>query len=160
MTDKIINIDTTINIKGELLEKLLDASAEMGLSRNKIIILLMRRVIENKDLPVVMFHQVHYQARMEDANWHRVHVWLPPEVYESWQDLRKFHKMSISAIIAFAIHEYLDIVLMQSTLTRDPYFADNYLQQYFFTARDSGSIQRFVTFWGFPGTEELGKHFD
>ncbi|MCP4132715.1 MAG: hypothetical protein GY754_17245, partial [bacterium] len=69
------------------------------------------------------------------------------------------NKMSVSAIIAYAIREYLDILLMQSTLTEDPLFADNYRDKYFFAARDSGGLQKFVIVWGFPETKELEKYF-
>ncbi|MCP4134528.1 MAG: hypothetical protein GY754_26375, partial [bacterium] len=57
------------------------------------------------------------------------------------------------------IREYLDILLMQSTLTEDPLFADNYRDKYFFAARDSGGLQKFVIVWGFPETKELEEYF-
>ncbi|MCP4137638.1 MAG: hypothetical protein GY754_42115 [bacterium] len=64
-----------------------------------------------------------------------------------------------SAVIAFAIHEYLEILLQESAAPREIVKADNYLDDYFFAARDSGGIQKFVILWGFPDEEELNSCF-
>ncbi|MCP4134486.1 MAG: hypothetical protein GY754_26165 [bacterium] len=153
-----MNIDSTIHIKCELLAKVQDAAAQMGLSRSKVIILLMRHVSEKKELEINMFHRIHYQLRDGEPG-RRIHVWLPPEVYETFQDLRKIHKMSISAIIAFAIHEYLEILLKESTSPEEMVNADNYHHNYLFTARESGGIQKFVIYWGFPEETQLEEYF-
>ncbi len=153
-----MNLDSTIHIKNELLVKVQDAAAQMGLSRNRVIILLMRRVSEKKELEVNMFHRIHYQLRDGEPG-RRVHVWLPPEVYETWQDLRKIHKMSISAVIAFAIHEYLEILLEESPPPGEMVNADNYHHNYLFGARESGGIQKFVIYWGFPEEAQLEEYF-
>ncbi|MCP4130404.1 MAG: hypothetical protein GY754_05435 [bacterium] len=153
-----MNIDSTIYIKCELLAKVQDAAARMGLSRNKVILLLMRRVSEKKELEIHMFHRIHYQLRDGEPG-RRIHVWLPPQVYETFQDLRKIHKMSISAIIAFAIHEYLEILLEEPASPEEMIIADNYHANYLFGARESGGIQKFVIYWGFPEENHLEEYF-
>ncbi|MCP4135761.1 MAG: hypothetical protein GY754_32635 [bacterium] len=155
-----MNINTTINIRGDLLEELNDAAAQVGISRNRVIILLMGRVVDEKKLPVDLIHRIHYQMRDDEANWQGIHVWLPPRVYELWQDMRKFHKMSVSAIIAHAIREHLEILLQEFTDTPETVKRDKNPFQYIFAARDSGGIQKFVIWWGFPGEEELGRYLE
>ncbi len=153
-----MNIDTTIYIKYELLEKVVDAAERMELSPNKIMIMLMRRVAEEKEFPVLMFSRTRNQQRDEEPG-RRMHVWLPPQVYETWLDLRKVRKMSVSAVLASAIRKYLDTLIQESTRTSDPYFADNYRQKYFFSAGECDGLQRFTIIWGFPPVEQLEEYF-
>ncbi|MCP4129553.1 MAG: hypothetical protein GY754_00930 [bacterium] len=152
-------IDTTININIKLLDELHAASKQLKLSRSDLVILLLQRVVAEKKLPVFMFKQVRYQPRNFASNWKKIHVYPEVEAYEQWLDARKFLKWSVSALIAFAIQEYLEILLEELSGTGKPKNSDNYPTDYFFLARDAHGTQKFVIYWGYPGDEELGSCF-
>ncbi|MCP4132707.1 MAG: hypothetical protein GY754_17205 [bacterium] len=114
-----------------------------------------------KEIPVTMFHRIHYQRCEDDQvpDWKRVHVYPSRHLYENVQDMRKIFKMSISAVIAFAIRKYLPALLEEPAAARVSGGVDNSLDQYLFLARDSGGTQKFVIFWGYPGEEGLNSYF-
>ncbi|MCP4133460.1 MAG: hypothetical protein GY754_21000, partial [bacterium] len=96
-----MNIDTTINIDRDLLVELEAACRLLGKSRSRLIVLLMKRVMIEKEIPVTMFYRIRYQRCDEEKgpDWKRVHVYPPRHMYECFQDMRKIFKMSISAVI-------------------------------------------------------------
>ncbi|MCP4129798.1 MAG: hypothetical protein GY754_02160 [bacterium] len=122
-----------------------------------------------KEIPVSMFYRIRYQRCDEEKgpDWKKVHVYPSRHMYECFQDMRKIFKMSISAVIAFAIRKYLPALLEDPAAARVPRHIDNYLDQYLFLGRDSGGIQKFVIyfgfaqhrFWGYPGEEGLNSYF-
>ncbi|MCP4135578.1 MAG: hypothetical protein GY754_31710 [bacterium] len=152
-------INTTIHINVELLAKVEAAAELLSLSKSKIIIMLLDRVMLEKEIPIEMFKQVKYQFRDIASNWKRIHAYPEAEVYESWLDMRKIFKRSVSLIVAIAINEHLDQLVEELSAAEDPGPLDSYPSQYLFLARDSNGLQKFVIYWGFPELDHLEEYF-
>ncbi|MCP4132769.1 MAG: hypothetical protein GY754_17520 [bacterium] len=160
-------IDTTIHINVKLLEEVEAAAKQLNLyrakskqmSRSDIIILLLDKVRERKEISLEMFKQIKYQFRDLACNWKRIHVYPEVEKYETWLDLRKISKRSVSLIIAIAINEHLDQLIKELSSTEKPGKSDSYPSDYLFLARGTGGIQKFVIYWGFPEEIHLEEHF-
>ncbi|MCP4135845.1 MAG: hypothetical protein GY754_33060 [bacterium] len=152
-------INTTININIELLGKVEAASKQLNMSRSDIIILLLNRVMERKEIPLESFKQIKYQFRDLASNWKRIHVYPEAHIYERFLDMRKFFKRSVSLIVAIAINEHLDQLVEELSAAEDPVDLDSYPSQYFFSAQESGGLQKFVIYWGFPEMTQLEECF-
>ena len=102
---------TKINMNIETLEMIEYGSNLLQMSRTALIKILLKYFeAENKQL-VKLFSQVRYQDTDIKENWHPFHFNLTEAEYEHFTDMRKFCKMSFSLIVAFAVENYLEIVL-------------------------------------------------
>ncbi len=120
------DIETTINIKSTIMERIIRASEVMNISMNRIITLLIIRMVHNRLLKIKMFTSVKYQNTGMDIIWHRLHISLTTDVYEKALDLRKVMKMSVSLIIAKAVEQFLHEIINDFRKTNN---TDNYFQQ-------------------------------
>ncbi len=146
------NIETTINIKSEIRDKIIKASSEMNISMNKIITMLIIRLVHNRSLKIKMFTSVKYQDTGEDIVWHRLHVSFTTDVYEKALDLRKVLKMSVSFIIAKAVENVLNEILDDYSKTKT---TDNYCRNYVFIPNYNDGVLYFTIFWQYPLEEIL-----
>jgi hypothetical protein len=104
-------IESTIHIHKSILEKL-DTGAEMSRrSRISVIKLLIQRIMKDNKRMIKTYSRIKYQERDVRENWSRVNIVFNEYEYEYCQDLRKFFKMSISLILAYAVRRYLDEIL-------------------------------------------------
>ncbi|MCP4134163.1 MAG: hypothetical protein GY754_24535 [bacterium] len=152
-------VDTTIYINIKLLEEVEAAAKLLKMSRSDVVILLLDKVREKKEISLEMFKQIKYQFRDLASNWKRIHVYPEVEKYETWLDLRKISKRSVSLIVAIAINEHLDQLIKELSPTDKPRQNDSYPSDYLFLARETGGIQKFVIYWGFPEVTHLEEHF-
>ncbi|MCP4134776.1 MAG: hypothetical protein GY754_27625 [bacterium] len=148
-------IDTTINISLINFEKLESAAESLKIARSRLVELLVRRVMEEEPFDLIMFKRVKYQVRDEDDSWYRCHVKFDSSIYENCLDLRKVYKLSVSAIIAFAINNFLDDLLLSGALRIQ---VESYHHAYLFGEGKPDGVKSFVTFWGVPTQEVLGKY--
>jgi len=118
-------IATTVNINKSCLQKIQHAAQVSGKSCNAIIIILLKKVMDDPQYKVRCGKQVRYQDRDDQNNWHRFHVRFRPDEYEYFLDLRKILKLSVSAILAIAVEKYLP-ELMKGNIT-DNYHFQNYI---------------------------------
>ncbi|MCP4137042.1 MAG: hypothetical protein GY754_39100 [bacterium] len=146
---------TTFNITLENFELLQSSAKTMGIARSRLVELLVRKVMEKEPFEQKMFGTVKYQLSPLDDDWYHCHVVFDAAIYENCLDLRKARKMSVSAIIAYALHNYLEELLQ----LKDPKGnADIYMDSYLFTEGECDGIKTFVIFWGVPGQETLEKY--
>ncbi len=141
------NIETTINIKSEILKKISDASFALSISINKLIRILIIRMAHNKTLKLKMFTSVKYQGAGKNIIWHKLHVSLTTDVYEKALDLRKVLKMSVSFIIAKAVENILDEIITGFLKTNK---TDNYFRNYVFIPNFNNGVLYFTIFWEYP----------
>ncbi len=141
------DIETTINIKSTILESIINASLIMNLSMNRIITLLIIRMVHNRLLNIKMFTSVKYQDTGEDIKWHRLHVSFSTDVYEKALDLRKILKMSVSFIIAKAVENILSDIINDFLRTNK---TDNYFRNYVFIPKFYRGVLYFTIFWEYP----------
>ena len=138
-------IETTLYINKSILETLNKSSAITGINKNKIIKLLMQRVMKDNQRLLKSYSRVKYQERDIKENWHRLHIVLNEYEYEYYLDMRKFFKMSVSFILAYAVMRYLDEVLKKNKSS------DNYCyQNYIFMKEVVNGIICWQTYWGIP----------
>ncbi len=142
-------IETTIHIHKSILEVLNSGSAISGRTRSLIIKLLMQRVMRDNQKMLQPHSRVKYQARDTKDNWQRLHVVMNEYEYEYYLDMRKFYKMSVSFILAFAVRQYFDEIM--NLLLNDSNMTDNYCyQNYIFINKIINGVIYWQIYWGLP----------
>ncbi len=137
-------IDTTINIKSDLLTRITKATADHGISLNRIIAVLIYKSLKNCSIKIKLFNTVKYQETGDDIIWHTLHVSFTEDIYEKALDMRKVLKMSVSFIIARAIEVYLNDVIRELSDKTD---TDNYIQEYVCISNKYNGFLNFSIFW-------------
>ena len=142
-------IESTIHIHKSILE-MLNRGVEMtGKTRICIVRILMRRIMGDNQHMLKSNARIKYQARDEKENWSRIHVVLNEYEYEYYLDMRKFYKMSVSFILAYAVRRFLDEVL--SELIDENYNTDNYCyRNYIFLKKTIDKVICWQIYWGIP----------
>ncbi len=141
-------IQTTINIHKTTLEKITHASLHSGVSRNQLIIRLLKKEMNIVQNNFKHGKRIQYQGRDGAKNWHTFHLQLRPDDYEYFLDLRKLFKMSISRILAIAVAKYLQDIKNKIT--------DNYQYRNYIIIKDIiDDVICWKLLWGFPKTPEL-----
>jgi hypothetical protein len=139
-------IETTINIKINILDRLQEASSITGESKRNIISSLMRRLSEDYEKIAVPWKRIAYQKRDGKKKWKRLHVTLMPDEYEFFQDLRKACKLSISGLVASGVERYLDEIVADFIKGTDNYRYSNYTISYFINK----GVVCLIHYWGIP----------
>lgn len=137
-------METTVNIHIDILNKIAGASRERGISRSELIVQLIKKAMDDIYDPVRIGQMVQYQERKSPGEWHTFHVQLRMDEYEYLLDLRKLLKMSVSLILAYAVHKFLEKI-MKGHLT------DNYQYKNYVVIKemiDDIISWRFI--WGYP----------
>ncbi len=95
-----MNIITTINIRSDLLEKILQKKETGNISLNKIVSNLLRGALSWPKNKLQTFISIKYQDKIEDDElyYHKLHIALSEELYEKCLDMRKLYKLSVSFI--------------------------------------------------------------
>lgn len=138
-------METTVNMRRDILRQIARAAESRGISQSEMIVLLIKNVMKEITDSATLGRMVRYQERSSHSDWHTFHVCLCMEEYEFVQDLRKIRKMSFSLIIAYAVKKYLIQVLQKNNNT------DNYRFTYYSITReviDSSICWKII--WGNP----------
>ena len=138
-------IETTLHVHKSILDRLDNSVAITGLSRTSTIRLLIQRIMKDNQRMIKTNTRIKYQERDLKENWYRIHIVLNEYEYEYYLDMRKFFKMSVSLILAYAVLEYLDELLKQNINT-DKYCYKNYL----FIKKTFNNIILWQIYWGIP----------
>ncbi|MCP4138078.1 MAG: hypothetical protein GY754_44355 [bacterium] len=143
-------IKTTINFRVPVLEKVTAAAESLGISRTKIIIRLLKMVMNEKSFPVIMGRAAQYQDDDPDPdNWHKFHISFQEDEFEFFIDLRKLLKKSVSAVVASAVEEYLDTIL--GLTPEDSLKSDSYrFHHYVISSSEMHGVISWQFFWGLP----------
>ena len=142
-------IETTIYVHKRILEILNKRAEITGKSRTFIIKLLMQRVMSDNQKMIKSYSRIKYQARDAKENWHRLHVGMNEYEYEYYLDMRKFYKMSVSFILAYAVMRYLDEVIKE--LAERKSSTDNYpFRNYILTKEIIDEVICWQIYWGIP----------
>ena len=144
----INNIKTTLNLDKNVLNKITEASIYLGISRTKIIVMLLKKVMKKDSYKASIQRGIRYQECNYKENWHIFHITLNNNEYEYFLDLRKLLKMSLSYIVAYAVKKYLKSLF--SDKSRDNYMFSNYV----LAKENADGIIYWKLFWGMPGKIE------
>ncbi len=142
-------IQTTLYIHKSILEMLNRGSVITGESRTAIIKHLMQRLMSDNRKMLQSYSRIKYQARDDKENWHRLHIIISEYEYEYYLDMRKFYKMSVSFILAYAVKRYLNEVvyaLLDMNNNTDNYRYRNYI----LIKKILDGIICWQIYWGIP----------
>jgi len=139
-------METTLNIHINILKKIAEAAQLQGIPRSSMIILLLQKVMGENLQPIVIGKLVRYQKRSRPEDWHAFHVQLREDEYEYFLDLRKFRKMSVSLILAYAVKKYLRNLYNKNGTDNNRSQYKNYVVVKEFIDR----IPSWKLIWGYP----------
>ncbi len=149
-----MKVDTTINIRKEILERIDDAAIDFSVSRSRLISLLIKKKLRAINTDKNRFSRVKYQPRDKKAQWKRPHVYLETDLYEKCIDMRKLLKLSVSYIILVAYNQYFHIVLEELQNNGDH---DNNMRHYICIGKKCEYVFSYTVFWDYPSEDELTK---
>jgi len=143
-------METTLNIHSDILKRIDTAAKTKGISCSEMIVVLLKKVMNDNGNPPCIGRLVRYQERCKPEHWQVFHVQLRSDEYEYFLDLRKLLKMSVSLILAYAVNKFLGKKIR--SCNTDNYQYENYviMKEYI------NSIICWKFMWGYPS--EIGKH--
>ena len=106
-------IKSSVNINIKKLSLLENFSEANELSINEVIVLLLRKILEDGKYSAKKFRAVKYQEVDPDKNWDTLTVYFENVDYEFFTDMRKFFKESVSLLLSKAIDLFLDTILSE-----------------------------------------------
>lgn len=110
-----MSIETTLYMKDSIRTKIEQASEHTGLGTSILIVKLMKMLMKDHDIMTRQWCSIKYQQKGATVKWRRKHISIRPVEYESFIDMRKFYKMSVSFLVAFAVDHYLDKLIEELT---------------------------------------------
>ncbi len=99
--------ETTANIDQEIYEKISEAAKKYGVSRSKLVAMLLERFVNAHKKTRMVHGTVRYQESRPKENWRTLHITLPAHWHDFFDDARKLWKLSVSFLIAMAVEQYL-----------------------------------------------------
>lgn len=137
-------VETTLNVHEDILEEVQRAAELLDRSRTEIIVSLLKIVMRHEPGGQTGCRGVRYQEKSDRGSWRRVHVRLRWDDYEYFCDLRKFLKMSVSCLLAYAVKKY-----MKKLFDGDE--SDNYqFKNYILSRRTKDGYIYWHILWGYP----------
>jgi hypothetical protein len=137
-------METTLNVHAETLKQISAAARTGGISRSRVIMYLMKRVMDDISKPDYPGRMVRYQKKGSPGDWHIFHLQVKEDDYEYLLDLRRLLKMSVSLILAGAVKKYLDEQKSKN-------FTDNCLFKDYVLVMDTiNGVICWKLIWGFP----------
>lgn len=138
-------IETTLHVHKSILDRLNKVTETTGRSSSFIIKLLFQNMMKDNQRMIKTNSRVKYQKRDMKENWQRIHIVLNEYEYEYCLDMRKFFKMSVSFILAYAVLRYLDEIRKTNKST-DKYFYTSYI----FIKKTYNGVISWQIYWGIP----------
>ncbi len=145
-------METTVNISTNNLEKITRTAQSLGISRSAMFIMLIKMVMDDIPEPGNFGTLVRYQARKIQSDWNTFHLKVREDDYEYLLDLRKFLKMSVSLIIAYAIKKFLGKIHDKDMTDNNRY------KNYVLIKEMIDNIICWRLFWGYPPS--IGEHIN
>ena len=148
MRDGNISMETTLNLRTDILKKIALAAQMKCISRSDMIVILIKQVMNDMSNPGRIGKMVQYQQRIRPDEWHTFHLQLREDDYEYFLDLRKLLKMSVSLILAYAVEKFLDKLLKSNDTDNNRY------RNYIVAMEIIDNIICWKLIWGFPPSIE------
>ena len=137
-------VATTINMHKDTLAKITNAAVRQKKSRHEIIIILLKRLLNDHEKIKHRFISIKYQSDDSSMMWHCFHIRFRPDEYEFFIDLRKLCKCSVSLLIAIAVNRYNNDLNTNDNKTVDKYQQFN---KYILRKRFVDGIISWHIFW-------------
>ena len=104
-------IHTTTNIDPALYEELfIKVMNKLKLTESELVAVVLKLVgkeMPNRERPK---GAVKYQKGNEEKKWKIVHLYLTPEEYDHFVDMRTFFKMSVAHMISYGLKDRKSVV--------------------------------------------------
>ncbi|HOT45199.1 MAG TPA: hypothetical protein PLM53_12560 [Spirochaetota bacterium] len=142
-------METTLNVHADILEKINWAARSRRVSRSEMIIVLIKRIMDDASNSVRFGRMVRYQERNRPDMWHTVHVKLRMDDYEYLLDLRRLLKMSVSLILAYAVRKHLNEIMKKKATDNNQY------KNYVLIKEIFNATVCWKLIWGYP--PDMGK---
>ncbi len=138
---------TSVSLKQRHFKKLLKAETEHGFSANEIMILLLRYMNERAFTIVAKRERVKYQ--LPEGDIQIVNLYVEQRDYERNLDTRRFAKVSVSWLLAYAIDHFLDIILRKiyESIDCGKEILNNYIGPQTFSVKKLKNRIRMVSIW-------------
>jgi hypothetical protein len=141
-------METSSHVDAGTAAKIAIVSASKGISKSKMIVLLIRRFADESGFPIRMGRLVQYHTRGSVQNWAEIHMCLRADEYEYFQDLKKLFKLSVSLMIEYAAKMFIENI----SEIKD---TDNYpFRNYVIVKEYIGDIICWKHIWGYPSEIE------
>ncbi|MBN1496450.1 MAG: hypothetical protein JXA07_06755 [Spirochaetes bacterium] len=137
-------METTLHVNTVILRQLIAAAQTLRISRSDLIIMLLKKLMNDISRPSRFGRMVQYQERNDKESWKTVHLTVREDDYEYLLDLRKLLKMSVSRILAFAVKKYL------GKLNKKNITDKNHYKNYVIIKEFVNNIVCWRLFWGYP----------
>lgn len=135
---------TTLNIHKDILTIITSMAKKRGVSRSDLIIYLFKMTMDSISSPCDFGSLVRYQKRGKPVDWHIFHIKLRVDEYEYLLDLRKFLKMSVSRILAYAVQRFMHGITKKN-------ISDNYqFKNYIIIKELFNNTICWKLVWGYP----------
>lgn len=143
-----MNIKTTLYVNAEFVNMIEKVAEVTGKTRSELIVLLMKRMMKDHGRLACAHQSVRYQSALPITCWRRLHVTVCSRDYEQCLDMRKFFKMSVSFLVAYAVENHLDelIELIMNGGKKDNYQYDCY----FIIQKSDDCSVCWKVVWGMP----------
>ncbi len=114
--------ETTINIKREIYEKISEAAKKYGISRSKLVAMLLERFVHKTQKQQPAHGTVRYQESQPKENWKTLHITLPAHWHDFFDDARKLWKLSVSFLVTITVEQYLTDDKVENLRLTDNYW--------------------------------------
>jgi hypothetical protein len=147
-------INTTVHLRASDAKRLDEGAQKLKKKRSELMMDLMYRLSAHWKKLKCTFDSVKYQP-YSGCEWKVKHVSLSGLEYEVCIDMRKHFKFSVSCLLAFAIHIYLDELLEGGKKKKGYNRDNNRIAFYTCQAKMDNNIICWHTIWYL--TEELAQ---
>ncbi len=145
-------INTTINIRRDFFERIVAAAEQTGVTPGTVVSALLRHYTNKATRQEAAWGRVRYQRQQPGVEWKKMHFKPCLDEYEFCIDLRKVLKFSVSCLVAHAVEQYLDELVLLWGKRIDNYHFHNYAMSQF----NENDVSIWIYYWGIP--KKLLKH--
>jgi hypothetical protein len=143
---------TTLNVHHNILKKIDRAARKKGKSRSGMIVILLKKAMEDIKNPGRFGSLVRYQERDRPEVWSSIHVRLRVDDYEYLLDLRRLLKMSVSLLLKCAVLKYMKKLMKFNNSDNNRFFNYVLIKEIF------NNVISWRLLWGYPPDIEKILH--
>ncbi len=138
---------TSVSLKPKHIQKLIKAAEKSGVTVNDLMILLLRYINARSFAIIGQQNRVKYQ--LPEGNIQIVNLYIGQTDYERNLDARRFAKVSVSWLLAYAIDHFLGIILRKiyKSFVRGHEILNNYIGLQTFLIKKLTNHIRMVSIW-------------
>ncbi len=146
--------ETTVNIDERMWDEIELTSIELHISKSELVGILLAHMFNRQRRAEMRTRRVKYQKKRKDSEWRDLFLNMEDDIYEKCQDMRRFHKLSVSFVVTIACRLYIKKIKKILKSTNITY---NYCSQYISIPQFYDNIFSFTVLWGIPDHDTLAR---